>query len=62
MSSEHKSCKICFSQLIVKNRCKFCNEPIRLFCPLCDIMTENAIHPACMILDIHKMLLELHSK
>lgn len=62
MSSEHKSCKICFSQLIVKNRCKFCNESTRLFCHLCNIMVEKTMHPACMILDVRKMLLELHSK
>jgi len=62
MYSEPQSCNIRFSQLIVKNRCTFCNEATRLFCHLCDIMAEKIMHPACMILDIHKMSLALYSK
>ena len=62
MSSEHKSCKLCSSQLIVLNRCTFCNEYTRLFCGSCDIMAEKTIHPTCMILDVCKMSVELHLK
>lgn len=62
MSSKHIFCKICFSQLIVKNRCKYCDEPTRLFCQSCDIMAEKIMHRTCMILDVRKMLLEFNSK
>lgn len=55
---EHKCCKICKSVLEVENRCKFCNEPTRLFCHTCGIMAEKIMHPACMVIDTNAMLLE----
>ena len=41
---ENKSCKICTSRLEVEHRCKFCNEPTRLFCHTCGIMAEKIAH------------------
>ncbi len=55
---ENKSCKICNSNLEVERRCKFCDEPTRLFCHTCGIMAEKMSHPACMIIDANTMLLE----
>ena len=61
MNYENKPCKICSSQLDIKNRCKFCNEPTRLFCHTCGIMAEKTMHPACMMIDVIRML-EIHSE
>ena len=55
---ENKSCKICDSQLGVEHRCKFCDEPTRLFCNTCGVMAEKIVHPACMIVDLNNMALE----
>lgn len=54
----NKSCKICDSKLEVENRCKFCNEPTRLFCNNCEVMAEKIVHPACMVVDLNNMALE----
>ena len=54
----NKSCKICSSQLEVENRCKFCEEPTRLFCHTCGVMAEKIMHPACMIIDVNRMVQE----
>lgn len=53
---ENKSCKKCSSKLEVERICKFCNEPTRLFCHTCGIMAEKITHPACMIIDVNRML------
>ena len=55
---ENKSCKICNSKLEVERRCKFCNEPTRMFCHTCGVMAEQMSHPACMIIDVNTTLLE----
>ena len=55
---ENKSCKICHSELEVERRCKFCEEPTRLFCHTCGMTTEKMMHPACMILDVNAMIQE----
>ena len=55
---ENKPCKICTSRLEVERRCKFCNEPTRLFCHTCGVMAEKIAHPACMILDANRMLIQ----
>jgi len=55
---KNKMCKICSSDLEVENRCKFCNEPTRLFCHSCGVMAEKIMHPACMIIDASNMVLE----
>ena len=55
---KNRSCKICNSKLEVERRCKFCDEPTRLFCHTCGIVTEKMSHPACMIIDVNTMLLE----
>ena len=54
---ENKSCKICNSKLEVEKRCKFCNEPTKMFCHTCGIVTEKTSHPACMVIDTNMMLL-----
>jgi len=59
---ENKSCRICSSKLEVENRCKFCSEPTRLFCHACGVMAEKRAHPACMIIDVNKMMMATHSE
>ncbi len=58
---ENKSCKICNSKLEVEKRCKVCDEPTRLFCHTCGVMAEKIMHPACMVMDINSMLMQIHS-
>ena len=55
---QNKSCEICNSKLEVQHRCKFCNEPTRLFCHTCGVMAEKIMHPACMIIDVNNMALQ----
>ena len=55
---QNKSCEICNSKLEVQHRCKFCNEPTRLFCHTCVVMAEKIMHPACMIIDVNNMALQ----
>lgn len=55
---ENKSCKICNSKLEVEQRCKFCDEPTRLFCHTCGVLIAKVMHPACMIIDVNIMLLK----
>ncbi len=50
-------CVICDSLLEVEQRCKFCNEPTRLFCHTCGVMAKKISHPACMIIDVNSMLI-----
>jgi len=57
---ENISCKICASKLEVKDVCKLCNEPTRLFCHICGIMAEKRAHPACMLIDVNKMMMEIY--
>ena len=59
---ENQSCKICSSRLEVEDRCKFCNEPTRLFCHSCGVMAEKIMHPACMVIDMNNMLLEVQTR
>jgi len=54
----NKSCKICTSSLEVEDTCKFCDEPTRLFCHACGVVAERTSHPACMIIDVNRMMLE----
>ncbi|MCV0401372.1 MAG: hypothetical protein K5777_05280 [Nitrosopumilus sp.] len=58
----NKSCRICSSKLEVERTCKFCNEPTRLFCHTCGVMAEKTAHPACMIIDVNRMLATAHSE
>ena len=58
---EKKNCRICNSVLEIEQKCKLCNEPTRLFCHTCGIMAEKVAHPACMILDVNRMLAGIHS-
>lgn len=50
-------CTICNSVLEIEKTCKFCNEPIRLFCHTCGVIAEKIKHPACMVLDVSQILL-----
>lgn len=53
------SCKTCDSKLEVQYRCKLCNEPTRLFCHTCVVTTEKIVHPACLVIDMNNLVLEL---
>ena len=55
---QNKSCRICNSTLEVEHRCKFCNEPTRLFCHTCGVVAEKTMHPACMVIDVNNMVLQ----
>ncbi|MCH9658537.1 hypothetical protein K0U27_07575 [archaeon] len=57
---ENKPCKICKSKLEVERRCKVCDEPTRLFCHTCGTMAEKIVHPACMVMDVNSMLMQIH--
>ena len=56
---QNKSCKTCDSNLEVEHRCKFCNEPTRLFCHTCGVMCEKIMHPACLVMDLNNMVLKI---
>ena len=58
---QNQSCKICDSKLEVEHRCKFCNEPTRLFCHICGVMAEKIMHPACMIIDLNNMVIKVQT-
>ena len=58
---ENKSCKLCGSKLEVEKRCKVCDEPTRLFCHTCGMVTEKRMHPACMVIDVNSMLVQSYS-
>lgn len=57
---QQQKCKICNSNLEVEQSCKFCNEPTTLFCHGCGMATEKFKHPACMVLDVHAMILSTY--
>lgn len=54
-----QSCKICNSKLEIEQRCKFCEEPTRLFCHTCGVITEKIMHPACLVLDVNSMVVKI---
>jgi len=53
-----QTCKFCNSKLEIEQRCKFCDEPTRLFCHSCGLGGEKFKHPACMMLDVNVIILE----
>lgn len=55
----NKSCKICDSELEIEHKCKVCDEPTRLFCHTCGVTPEKISHPACLVIDLNNLVLEL---
>ncbi|KFM19563.1 hypothetical protein AAA799P11_00552 [Marine Group I thaumarchaeote SCGC AAA799-P11] len=35
-----------------------CEEPTRLFCHTCGIEAEKIAHPACLVIDLNKLVVE----
>ncbi|MFB5635465.1 hypothetical protein [Candidatus Nitrosopumilus sediminis] len=52
------SCRICESKLEVEHICKVCEEPTRLFCHTCGIEAEKITHPACLVIDLNRLVVE----
>lgn len=52
------SCNTCDSKLEVEHRCTVCNEPTRLFCHTCGVAPEKIVHPACLVIDLNKLVVK----